>query len=186
MVYLFLADGFETVEALTVVDMLRRAGIDCQTVSIQQTREVTSAQKICVQADVMLSDMKDSEALMYVLPGGIPGTPNLRANDTVMGLIKRQYEAGKFVAAICAAPGIFSELGFLKGRKAICYPSFEEQLEREGAVLVREGAVRDANVITGRGMGTAIDFGAAIITVLVGEETARKIMDSVCYQGHDL
>lgn len=182
MVYLFLADGFETVEALTVVDMLRRAGIDCQTVSIQQTREVTSAQKICVQADVMLHDMKDCDADMYVLPGGIPGTPNLRANETVMELLKKQYKADKFVAAICAAPGIFSEIGFLKGRKAICYPSFEEQLEKEGAVLVREGAVRDAHVITGRGMGTAIDFGAAIITALAGEEAAQRVMDSVCYR----
>lgn len=181
MVYIFLADGFETIEALTVVDMLRRAGIDCQTVSIQQTKEVTSAQKISVQADVLLADMKDCEADMYVLPGGIPGTPNLRANDTVMALVKKQYEADKFVAAICAAPGIFSELGFLKGRHAICYPSFEEQLEREGANLVREGAVRDGHVITGRGMGTAIDFGAAIITALAGEEAARKVMDSVCY-----
>lgn len=182
MVYIFLADGFETIEALTVVDMLRRAQIDCQTVSIQPTKEVTSAQKICVQADVMLSDMKDCEADMYVLPGGIPGTPNLRANDTVMTLIKKQYEAKKYVAAICAAPGIFSELGFLKGRNAICYPSFEEQLEREGALLKREGAVTDAHVITGRGMGTAIDFGAAIITALAGKEAAQRIMDSVCYR----
>lgn len=181
MVYIFLADGFETIEALTVVDMLRRAGIDCQTVSIMQTREVITAHKISVQADVMLADMKDKEAEMYVLPGGLPGTPNLRANDTVMELIKKQYDAGKFVAAICAAPGIFSELGFLKGRKAICYPSFEEQLEREGAVLVREGAVTDAHVITGRGMGTAIDFGAAIITALAGKEAAKTVMDSVCY-----
>ncbi|MDD5948946.1 MAG: DJ-1/PfpI family protein [Lachnospiraceae bacterium] len=182
MVYIFLADGFETIEALTVVDMLRRAGIGIQTVSMQADTTVTSAHKIAVQADVMLSDVTEQEAEMYVLPGGIPGTPNLRSSDTLMQMLEKQYKEGKYIAAICAAPGIFSELGFLKGRHAICYPSYEEQLEQEGAFLVREGAVVDGNVITGRGMGTAIDFAAAIITVLKDGDTADAIKKAIVYE----
>ncbi len=183
MVYLFLAEGFETIEALTVVDMLRRAEIDIKTVSVMDSLEVVSAHRILVKADVMIDDIIEQPADMYVLPGGIPGTPNLRANKTLMDMIKKQYEADGYVAAICAAPGIFSELGFLKGRSATCYPSFEEQLKSEGADVTRLPAVTDGNVITGRGMGTAISFSSAIITALKGSEMAEKIEGAIVYNG---
>lgn len=182
MVYIFLADGFETIEALTVVDMLRRADIDIQTVSMQADLTVTSAHKIPVTADVMLADVVEQEADMYVLPGGIPGTPNLRASNVLMQMLTKQYREGKYIAAICAAPGIFSELGFLKGKRAICYPSFEEQLVQEGAILTKEPAVVDGHVITGRGMGTAIEFASTIITALRDEKTAEKIKEAIVYQ----
>jgi 4-methyl-5(b-hydroxyethyl)-thiazole monophosphate biosynthesis len=182
MVYLFLADGFETIEALTVVDMLRRARIDIQTVSMNETKTVTSSHKIAVEADVLLADVEQQPADMYVLPGGIPGTPNLRANETLMNMITKQYEAGGYIAAICAAPGIFSELGFLRGRRATCYPSFEEQLVSEGAELTGAPAVTDGNVITGRGMGCSIAFASEIITALDSAETAQRIKDAIVYE----
>ncbi len=182
MVYLFLAEGFETIEALTVVDMLRRAGIDITTVSITDSLEVKSAHGIVVKADELLSNVKDNDSECLVLPGGMPGTNNLRANDTLMDMVIKQNEAGKYVAAICAAPAvIFSELGITKGKNSTCYPSFNDKLEDEGVNLIKLPAVVDGNVITGMGMGTAIEFSHAIIKELKGKEIADKILDSICF-----
>ena len=182
MVYLFLAEGFETIEALTVVDMLRRAGIDITTVSITDSLEVKSAHGIVVKADELLSNVKDNDSECLVLPGGMPGTNNLRANDTLMDMVIKQNEAGKYVAAICAAPAvIFSELGITKGKNSTCYPSFNDKLEDEGGNLIKLPAVVDGNVITGMGMGTAIEFSHAIIKELKGKEIADKILDSICF-----
>lgn len=184
MVYLFLADGFETIEALTVVDMLRRASIDIQTVSVSGSTEVTSAQKITVKADILFDDISpDPEAV--ILPGGMPGTLNLKNHRGLVNLIRKQYSEGRLVAAICAAPSILSEMGILKGRKAISYPTFEEQLSKEGALITREKAVTSDNVITSRGMGTAISFGAAIISWLKDEKTADSILKSIVYQDQE-
>lgn len=183
MVYLFLADGFETIEALTVVDMVRRAKIDIETVSIMDTKQVVSAHQIPVTADRMLGEVVDQEADMYVFPGGIPGTPNLRANETLMEMLQKQYDADKYIAAICAAPAlIFENLGYLKGKKATCYPSFDEQLVSGGVELNPVGAVIDGNIITGRAMGTAIDFASAIISVLDSKEKAQEIEDAIVYK----
>lgn len=183
MVYLFLADGFETIEALTVVDMVRRAKIDIETVSIQETKQVVSAHQIPVTADRVLDDVVDQDADMYVFPGGMPGTTNLRANETLMGMLQKQRDANKYIAAICAAPAlIFENMGYLKGKKATCYPSFDDQLKNGGVDWSPEGAVIDGNIITGRGMGTAIDFASAIISVLASKEKAKEIEDSIVYK----
>lgn len=181
MVYVFLADGFETIEALTPVDMLRRAGIEVVTVSINKTVEVISAQKVKVIADVTLNDMKDKDATMYVLPGGIPGTPNLGNNETVMNLIKTQFEENKLVGAICAAPTLLAKLGILNQKNAICYPGYEEELEAAGATIQNVNAVKDGNVITGRAMGGSIEFSAKIIAAIKGEEVAKDILDRIVY-----
>ena len=180
MVYVFLADGFETIEALTVVDILRRGKVDIQTVSITEEKMVRSAQNIYVQADITISEM-NPEAQMYVLPGGIPGTPNLNNHAKVMECIKTQYEKGGYIAAICAAPSIFAKLGYLKDKEAICYPDYEQMLAENGAIVVKKGAVKEDNVITGRAMGTAIDFALTILEVLAGKETADRVADAIVY-----
>lgn len=181
MVYVFLAQGFETIEALTVVDILRRGKVEVATVSITDSLMVESAQKIAVQADLCIADIEE-DAKMYVLPGGIPGTPNLKNCAKVMECIKKQYEKGGYIAAICAAPSIFAELGYLEGKEAIAYPDYEEVLSQNGASVVRKGAVVAGNVITGRAMGTAIDFGLAILSVLAGESCAKQVADAIVYE----
>jgi 4-methyl-5(b-hydroxyethyl)-thiazole monophosphate biosynthesis len=182
MVYLFLAEGFETIEALTVVDMLRRAKIDITTVSITDSLDVKSSQGVPVKADEILSNVKDKEAEFLVLPGGMPGTTNLRANATLMDMVTKQNDAGKYVAAICAAPAvIFCELGITKGMNSTCYPSYNDKLEEEGVNLIKLPAVVDSNVITGMGMGTAIEFSYEIIKELRNKELADQILDSICF-----
>ena len=182
MVYIFLADGFETVEALAVVDMLRRAQIPVETVSITDRKMVTSAQKITVQADQTLDAVTDAPAQMYVLPGGIPGTPNLKNCDTLMKMLEKQYETGGYLAAICAAPSIFAEKGWLQGKRTIAYPDYEAMLEENGAQVVKQPAVTDGKIITGRGMGTAIAFASAIISALKDPETAQDVETKIVYK----
>ncbi len=180
-VCVFLADGFEEIEGLTVVDILRRAGVDTQTVSINGDRTVTGSHKISVQADVCFKDADFTKTQMLVLPGGMPGTLNLGACQELTDLIMDFNEKGKKVAAICAAPSILGDLGILKGRKAACYPGFEERLA--GAEVVCDNVAVDKNVTTSRGMGTAIPFALALTEQLVSREKADEIKKGIIY-GH--
>lgn len=175
---IFLAEGFEEIEALTVVDICRRCGIAIEMVSITEEEQVISSHGVKVTADKTFSQTEFEMYDMLILPGGMPGTKNLEAHEPLMGQIDAFYAEGKYIAAICAAPSIFGHRGILKGRKACSYPSFESHLE--GAV-VTEGPVEVSDhVITSRGMGTAIDFGLAIASVLdtpgKAEETAQAIV----------
>lgn len=179
-VYIFLAEGYEEIEALTVVDLLRRAEIDIQMVSVTGKKLVTGAHGISVEADVLYEMIEPEEADMLVLPGGMPGTKNLMFQNDLIWRLKRFYEAGKPVAAICAAPMILGENGMLEGRKAVCYPGFEGNLK--GATIAEAEAVTDGNVITSRGLGTAIEFAGEIITYLISKEKAQEIKDSVIYR----
>ena len=179
-VYIFLADGFEEVEGLTVVDLLRRAGAETVTVSISSTREVAGAHGISVMADRVFSEVDFSGADMLVLPGGMPGTLNLKAYEPLVELLKDFYGKDGKVAAICAAPSIFSELGFLKGRKATAYPSFLEKLDC--AQATEDCVVVDGNVTTSRGVGTAIDFALCLISQLAGEVKAAEIAESIVWK----
>lgn len=180
-VCVFLADGFEEIEGLTVVDILRRAGVDTQTVSITEERMVTGSHKIPVQADVCLKDADFTGAQMLVLPGGMPGTVNLGACRELTELLVRFHEEGKKVAAICAAPSVLGDLGILKGKRAACYPGFEDRLA--GAEVVYEKVAVDSNVTTSRGMGTAIPFALALAEQLVSREKAEEIKKGIIY-GH--
>ena len=181
MVDVFFANGFEEIEALTVVDMLRRASIDVQMVSTADTLEVTSSHKVTVKCDVMLEQAKNEEADMLVLPGGIPGMPNLKENPDVIEMLKKQYEDKKWLAAICASPSIFASLGFLKGKKAISYPDYEDELRENGAEVVRESVVVTDHIITSRGMGTTILFAAEIIKQLKDVDTANDVLRKIIY-----
>lgn len=177
MVYTLLATGFEEIEALTVVDILRRAEIPVKMVSVTDDLKVTGAHGIEVVADCMLSEIEDGELLF--LPGGLPGVTNLEACQAVIELIKEYADTEKFVSAICAAPSILGKMGLLNGRKATCYPSFEKYLD--GAEYSTEKVVVDGNFITSRGAGTASDLGFKIVSLLKSTELADKLKSGMIY-----
>lgn len=178
-VYVFLAEGFEEIEGLTVVDLLRRAGVETEMVSVMDGKQIKGSHGIKVTADSMFDDADFSDADILVLPGGMPGTLNLGNHTGLCEILKKHYEAGKMVAAICAAPSVFGELGFLKGRIATCYPGFESKLE--GAIVCATKVAVDENVITSRGLGTAIEFALKLIEVLVGLEKSMEIREGIIY-----
>lgn len=176
--FLFLAPGFEETEAIGTVDVLRRGGVDVTLVSLTGEGMVSGAHGIAVAADALFEEADFTSADALILPGGMPGTNNLNAHEGLKDLLKRQYEAGKYVAAICAAPIVLGGLGILKGRKATVYPGFESGLT--GAEVSRDAAVTDGNVITGHGPGLVYPFGLAILEALrgkaVAEETAAGLL----------
>lgn len=176
----FLAEGMEEIEALTVVDICRRAQMDVQMVSVTNEKMVTSSHGVSVQADVLLSEVSFEELDMIVLPGGMPGTRNLEACQLLMEQVDAFNEKEKGVAAICAAPSILGHRGILNGRNACCYPGFEEELS--GAAVSMHPVEVSGHVITSRGMGTAIEFALAIVTYAEGNDCAEKIKKAIIYQ----
>ncbi len=178
-VCIFLADGFEEVEALTVVDLLRRAKIDVTTVSITGKTEVTGRSQIRIFADTLFENMYFEDADMLVLPGGMPGTTTLESYLPLCNLLMDHAAKGKYIAAICAAPSILGKLHLLEGKKATSYPGFKEVMT--GCEYLTSPTVVDGNMITSRGLGTAIDFASQIITVLKDKETADTIKAEIMY-----
>ena len=178
---LFLADGCETIEALTVADLLFRAGIPCTKVTVNATPVVVTSHNVTVVADTTADHLNWDEYDMLALPGGIPGTPNLRACAPLMKQIVKFHREGKMIAAICAAPSIFADLGLLNGVRAACNPSVEQILIDNGAQLVKENAVTSGNIITSRAMGTAIPFALAIVEHYLGRETADQLGRNILY-----
>ena len=176
---IFLATGYEEVEMLTVVAMVRRAGIEIDMISISDTLEVTSSHNVTIRADKLLTEADFDAAQILILPGGIPGTPNLRACDLLCQKLIEFAHNGKKVAAVCAAPTVLASLGILEGKKATCYPSFADKLETGD--YVKQPVVVDGNVITSRGMGTCIDFAGAIIEALKDKATAEDIKKKIIY-----
>lgn len=178
-VYVFLADGFEEIEGLTVVDLLRRAQIETKMVSVMDRKTVRGSHGIEIGADGLFEDYDYEDAEILVLPGGMPGTKNLGEHEKLCGLLKEHYHQGKTLAAICAAPSVFGKLGFLQGRKATCYPGVEEELK--GAQVCPEKVVTDGTVVTAKGMGAAIEFGLKLIELIKGEEISKKISEGIIY-----
>ena len=174
-VYLMLADGFEEVEALTPLDLLRRAGVDVKTVGLKK-KTVTGSHGIPVVCDTTTADAPIEEADAVILPGGLPGTTHLDESDFVDRLLARVNEKGGHLAAICAAPSVLGKRGYLKNKKAVCYPGFEPALI--GAKVQDTAVVTDGNVTTGRGMGVSFAFGRELLRVFCGEEVAEKIAAS--------
>ena len=176
---IFFATGYEEIEALTVVDILRRAGEEIAMVSVTDERRVASSHGVEVTMDKVLSEVNFDETDVIVLPGGMPGTKNLEACAALMEQVDAFVQAGKTVAAVCAAPSILGHRGHLNGKKACSFPDMESQLE--GAEVLREPAVIDGNIITGRGMGAAIPFGLAILEKLQGKEAAEAMGRKIVY-----
>lgn len=179
MVYIFLADGFEEIEALCVLDFLRRAGIEAKTIGIDG-KIINGSHKIpvvCDYEDLNLSGDEDFD--MIILPGGLPGAKNLDESPLVENFINRAVSEDKFISAICAAPFILGKRGILNNKRACCYPGFEDQLI--GAYVEETGCVRDGKIITARAMGKSHDFALEIIEALAGKEERDRLANAVLY-----
>ena len=170
---IFMADGCEEIEALTVVDILYRAGIPLTKVSISDSLSVTSSHEVTFLTDTTVSLLDFDEYDMLILPGGMPGTIHL---DACLA------KAGKQIAAICAAPSVFARLGLLQGKKATCNPSKEGALKEGGAILTYEQVTVTDNIITSQAMGTAIPFALAIVAHYLGQETADALRENIIYK----
>jgi 4-methyl-5(b-hydroxyethyl)-thiazole monophosphate biosynthesis len=177
MIYEFLADGFEEIEALAPVDFLRRAGVEVVTVGVY-SQEVTGAHGIKVVADITADDVVLGDDLQgIILPGGMPGAENLNNSALVQNAIDFCESDGKIISAICAAPFILGRKGLLEGKKATCFPGFEDELK--GADVIENGVVTDGNIVTARGAGVAWEFGAAICSLTKGAAASQKILGSI-------
>jgi 4-methyl-5(b-hydroxyethyl)-thiazole monophosphate biosynthesis len=177
MVYLFLADGFEEVEALTIVDVLRRAGVAIKTVSVMKDLTVTGAHDVAVVADELFEDADCVQCEMFILPGGGPGTKRVLAHNGLKSVLTDFAATGKTISAICAAPMILARHGFLKGRKATIYDGMEDELA--DAEYVKETVVRDGQFITSRGPGTAMPFAFALARILAGDAVADEVRSAM-------
>ncbi len=176
MVYLFLANGFEEIEALCPLDLLRRAGVEVTTLGVGGEM-IRGSHGITVQADMPDTMFADANPEMIILPGGMPGSKNLDASRVVDSALRVAARKGAFIAAICAAPFVLGKRGLLEGKEAICYPGFEKELT--GARISEKKVVRDSNIITAAGMGVALEFGLALVTALKGEEAANALRHAV-------
>ncbi len=175
----FFGTGYEEIEALTVVDLLRRVDIETVCVAIDNQSQVMGSHQINVDMDAGIDEVDFDSLDMIVCPGGMPGTKNLEACEKLTEQIKRFYENGKLIGAICAAPSIFGHMGLLEGKRACIFPGMEEHLT--GAEVVYDSVVQSDHIITSRGMGTAIDFGLKIIENLVDKETADSLGKKIVY-----
>ena len=179
MIYLFLATGAEEIEALATVDILRRAGLSVEIVSITNNRMVTGAHGIRVEADSLLKDVEFFDAEMLILPGGMPGATNLAACDDLIERIRDHVYLGRPVAAICAAPLVLGRMGLLEGKRATCYPGFEGELK--GATCTGALVEQDGLFITGKGPAAAFEFGYTIVERLKDKATADALREGMLY-----
>jgi 4-methyl-5(b-hydroxyethyl)-thiazole monophosphate biosynthesis len=178
--FVHFADGFEEIEALTIVDVLRREDIPTLMVSVTGKLLVTGAHSIAIQTDILFEQADYEEAEILILPGGQPGTNNLKAHQGLKDKLLKFHKDGKKIAAICAAPMVLGAINILKGEKAVCFPGIEKELI--GATISYEPALTSGNIITGRGPGTALDFALEIVTVLKGEASANKLAQTMLVQ----
>lgn len=181
-VAVLLATGFEEIEALAVVDALYRAGIRADLISIENERHVASSHGIKVVADLMLDDADLASYTVVFLPGGMPGTLGLKANERVREELTRRASSGEKTAAICAAPSILAELGILQGKRATANPSFMAALSAGGAQAETTPVVVDGNIVTSRGAGTALELGFELVRQLLGDEAAQQVRESVVWE----
>lgn len=176
MIYMFLADGFEEIEALCPLDLLRRAGLEVRTVGIGGS-VIQGSHGIKVTADMVDTDFDGKDIDMVILPGGMPGSVNLDASVTVDKALKLAAEKNAYLCAICAAPLVLGRRGLLAGKRVTCYPGFEHELT--GASEIVTGVATDGKVITAEGMGVALDFGLALVAALTGKDQAERIKHAI-------
>ena len=176
MIIVLLADGFEEIEALTPVDMLRRAGADVKTVGVSG-KIVVGSHKIAVVCDILPHEVKLDEVSMAIFPGGMPGALNLDASPFTDEVIDTIRKNGGRLAAICAAPLILGRRGLLESKEAVCYPGFEDELK--GARISDRGVVTDGNITTAKGMGVALDFSKELVSLIYGEEKSKALSSAI-------
>ncbi len=172
-ILIFLADGFEEIEAIAPIDILRRGGCEVLTVSVMSRKEVTSSRGVTVVADSMFSEGLYTDVEMLVLPGGMPGTTNLKGHTGLIEMLNNAYRDNKWLGAICAAPTILGSLGFLKGKKATCFPGMEVELV--GAMVTGNLVEQDGKIITAKGAGAAADFGFTLLKCMKNEKLALEV-----------
>ena len=177
---IYLADGTEECEALVCADLLRRAGAEVVLAAVGGRWEIVSSHGVTIRADALAEEADIAGTDLLILPGGWPGTKHLEAHEGLMTQVDAFFQSGKCLSAICAAPSILGRRGILKGRKACCYPGFEEALT--GAEVVYEETITDGAITTARGMGCAIAFGLAIVARFCGEEKAALLGENVIYR----
>lgn len=176
--YIMLAEGFEEIEAVSVYDILKRASIETFFVSVYDEKTVKSSRGMKIVPDIGLSDITSvNKDDIIVLPGGMPGTLNLKKSGALAEILQHHNNGKGILAAICAAPSILGEMGLLRGKKATCYPGFEQSLKE--AAFTEEAVVCDGNIITSRGAGTAIYFALEIVSLVKGKQEAQKISSSI-------
>ena len=181
-VAIFMADGTEEVEAITPADILRRADIDCDIISVMPSKTVTASRGVIITADKQIDEIDLDGYDMLVLPGGIKGTENLGNTKKLTDAVVRFNNEGKGIAAICAAPTIFAKLGLLEGKHSTCNPGFWDVLSSKGADLDKESkAVICGNIITSQAMGTSVPFGLAIVEYFLGKEAADIMKGKICF-----
>ena len=179
MITVFLANGFEEVEAITPVDIMRRAGLDVRTVSIYDSPMVTGAHKVPIQTDMVFCQVDFSQVDLIVLPGGLPGSTNLNAHEGLREALVKHYESGKRIAAICAAPMVFGSLGLLEGKRATCYPGCESTMT--GAEYTKQLVTIDGNIITGEGPAAAFPYAYAILEIFAGKAVADQLREGMMF-----
>ena len=177
MVYVLLGTGFEEIEALAPVDLLRRAGVEVRTVGLNG-RVVYGSHAIGVEADMSIDMLDISDADMIVLPGGLGGVASIRSCRKALEAVRAVYEAGKYVAAICAGPTVLADLGLLSGVRATCYPGQIPNM-RDAAVVENAACITEGKIITGTSAGTAVPFALALIEALKGVDAAKAIADQI-------
>ncbi|MCL2053847.1 MAG: DJ-1/PfpI family protein [Oscillospiraceae bacterium] len=179
MIYIFLADGFEEIEAVTPLDMLKRCDKEVVTVGVgSENKLIRGAHDIYIAADISEKDIVlDGSLEMIILPGGMPGTANLEKSEYVQRAVDYCAENNVFIGAICAAPSILGNKKLLRGKKAVCYKGWEAKLE--GADIQDTQAVQDGNIITARGAGASMEFGFALIEALISKERAEALRDAM-------
>lgn len=177
---IFLAQGFEETEALATIDLLRRAKVEVDMVSVTGEKYVVSTHGIAIGTDKLLSEVDFDSYDMLIMPGGMPGTRNLEACEELMAQVERFYAEGKYLAAICAAPIIYGHRGMLKDRDACCYPGYEGELT--DAKVSEEPVCVDGNMITSRGVGTVIPFGLKLVEILAGKDESDRISKGIVWK----
>ena len=177
-VYGLLANGSEEVESLAVVDLLKRAGIEVELVSIHDEKEVVTAHDIHIKCDSIISDVDFSDADLIFIPGGLPGTNYMKESEAVKEALLMQDKEDKRIAAICAGPSVLGEFGLLKDKKATVYPGFEEAIDN----FVKDGVITDGNITTARGLGFSFDLGLELIELLISKEKREEIKEQIQYE----
>lgn len=182
-VYIFLADGFEELEALAPVDILRRAGFDIETVSITNEIEVIGSHGLHVLCDTTINLISPEIADLLILPGGMPGSDNLAACEFLAEMLMEQNNKGKWIAAICAAPYVLGELGILNGKEATCYPGYEDKLL--GSTCLKQSVVVSQNIITANGPGAAVLFAFKIVELLKDKRIAELLSSQMMFEKYE-